>query len=109
MYYGVLESNTPAHNFRGWLLHFDATLTVTKLSGSFGWDQTVSFAPRAMVPQYTGTSSYLVVSKYNNYFGVGSGNGLNQMAILDPAENQIDTISAIPVMREVLTIVGPTP
>ena len=88
VYYGVLESNTPAHNFRGWLLHFDATLTVTKLSGSFGWDQTVSFAPRAMVPQYTGTSSYLVVSKYNNYFGVGSGNGLNQMAVLDPAETK---------------------
>ena len=109
VYYGVLESNAPAHNFRGWLLHFDATLTVTKLPGSFGWDQTVSFAPRAMVPQYTGTSSYLVVSKYNNYFGVGSGNGRNQMAILDPAQNQIDTISAIPVMREVLTIVGPTP
>ena len=109
VYFGVLESNAPAHNFRGWMLHFDSTLTVTKVPGSFGWDQTVSFAPRAMVPQYTGTSSYLVVSKYNNYFGVGTGNGRNQMAILDPADNQIDSISAIPVMREVLTIVGPTP
>ncbi len=109
VYFGVLESNAPAHNFRGWLLHFDALLMVTKLPGSFGWDQTVSFAPRAMVPQYTGTSSYLVVSKYNNYIGVGSGNGRNQMAILDPAQSQIDTIAAIPVMREVLTILGPTP
>ncbi|HVE88815.1 MAG TPA: hypothetical protein VNA44_03880, partial [Burkholderiaceae bacterium] len=109
VYHGVLESNAPAHNFRGWLLHYDASLTVTKLPGSFGWDQTVSFAPRAMVPQYTGASSYLVVSKYNNYFGVGSGNGRNQMAILDPAQNQMDMIAAIPVMREVLTILGPTP
>ena len=109
VYFGVLEANPPAHNLRGWLLHFDATLTVTKLPGSFGWDQTVSFAPRAMVPQYTGPSSYLVVSKYNNYLGAGSGDGRNQMAILDPAQNQIDAISAVPVMREVLTVLGPTP
>jgi hypothetical protein len=109
VYYGVLESNTPAHNFRGWLLHYDSTLRTTKLSGSFGWDQTVSFAPASMVPQYTGTSSYLVVSKYNNYFGVGTGNGRNQMAILDPSAGQVDSISAIPVMREVLLILGPTP
>jgi hypothetical protein len=109
VYYGVLESNTPAHNFRGWLLHYGATLGATRLPGSFGWDETVSFVPAAMVPQYTGPSAYLVVSKYNNYFGVGSGNGRNQMAILDPGLPQIDTISPIPVMREVLTIAGPTP
>jgi hypothetical protein len=110
VFYGVLESNTPAHNFRGWLLHYSADLSVTKLAGSFGWDQTVSVAPAAMVPQYTGPSSYLVVSKYNNYAGVGTGNGRNQMAILDPSTAQPDTISPlVPVMREVLTIVGPTP
>ena len=109
VYYGVLEFNVPAHNFRGWLLHYDATLGTTKLPGSFGWDQTVSFAPAAMVPQYTGASPYLIVSKYNNYAGVGSGNGRNQMAILDPVQSQVDTISPVAVMREVLTIVGPTP
>jgi len=109
VYYGVLESNTPAHNFRGWLLHYDAALHTTKPPGSFGWDETVSIVPAAMVPQYTGNSPYLIVSKYNNYAGVGTGNGLNQMAILDPSTPQSDTISGIPVMREVLLILGPTP
>lgn len=109
VYFGTLEGDAPAHNFRGWLLHFDATLAQAKLPGSFGWDQTVSFAPAGMVPQYAGTASYLVVSKYNNYFGVGSGNGRNQMAILDPAQGQADAITpGVTVMREVLTILGPT-
>lgn len=109
VYFGTLEGDAPAHNFRGWLLHFDATLTQQKLPGSFGWDQTVSFAPRAMVPQYAGSSPYLVVSKYNNYFGVGTGNGRNEMAILDPAQGRSDAITpAVMVMREVLTIAGPT-
>lgn len=109
VYFGVLESNTPAHNFRGWLLHFDGALTTTKLAGSFGWDETVSFVTREMVPQYTGSAPYLIVSKYNNYYGVGTGNGRNQMAILDPFTAQTDAISGQPVMREVLTILGPTP
>jgi len=109
VYFGVLESNVPAHNFRGWLLHFDGALATAKLAGSFGWDETVSFVTPAMVPQYTGNSPYLVVSKYNNYYGVGTGNGRNQMAILDPFTAQTDVISGHPVMREVLTILGPTP
>jgi hypothetical protein len=109
VYYGVLESNAPAHNFRGWLLHYSADLGVTKLAGSFGWDQTVSVAPTSMVPQYTGPASYLLVSKYNNYAGVGTGDGRNRMAILDPSTAQPDAFSTIPVMREVLTILGPTP
>src|SRR4029450_4841448 len=51
----------------------------------------------------------LLVSKYNNYAGVGTGNGRNQMAILDPSTAQPDTISPlVPVMREVLTMLGPT-
>ena len=65
-----------------------------KLPGSFGWDQTVSFAPSSMLPQYSGTSTYLVVSKYNNYYGVGTGTGRNEMAILDPAQGQADPITA---------------
>jgi hypothetical protein len=109
VFYGVLEANVPAHNFRGWLLHYNADLSAAKTPGSFGWDQTVSIAPASMVPQYAGPSTYLVVSKYNNYAGVGSGNGRNQMAILDPSTAQADTISFLPVMREVLTILGPTP
>ena len=109
VFYGVLESNTPAHNFRGWLLHYNADLSAAKVPGSFGWDQTVSVAPASMVPQYAGPSSYLLVSKYNNYAGVGTGNGRNQMAILDPSAAQADSIALIPVMREVLTMLGPTP
>jgi hypothetical protein len=108
VYYGVLESNTPAHNFRGWMLHYNATLTQTKLAGSFGWDDTPSFVAAAMVPSYAGTSSYLVVTKYNNYGGVGTGDGKNRMAILDPNQGQVDFISGNQVMREVLTILGPT-
>ena len=109
VYYGLLESNTPAHNFRGWLLHFDATLTQAKTPASFGWDDTPSFVPAGLVPSYTGTSPYLVVTKYNNYGGVGSGDGKNRMAVLDPNQGQTDTISGNQVMREVLTILGPTP
>jgi hypothetical protein len=95
VYYGLLESNTPAHNFRGWLLHFDATLTQTKTPGSFGWDDTPSFVPASMVPTYSGTSSYLVVTKYNNYGGVGTGDGKNRMAVLDPSQSQSIRFPAI--------------
>ena len=108
VYYGVLEANTPEHNFRGWLLHYDAALTQTKIPGSFGWDDTASIVPASMVPSYSGSSPYLLASKYNNYAGVGTGDGRNRMAILDPGQSQTDAISVLPVMREVLTILGPT-
>jgi hypothetical protein len=109
VYYGVLESDAPAHNFRGWLLHFDATLSQSRTPGSFGWDDTPSIVPAAMVPGYSGSSAYLVAAKYNNYGGAGSGDGKNRMAILDPNQTQADPISVVPVMREILTILGPTP
>ncbi len=109
VYFGVLESNAPAHNFRGWLLHYDATLTVAKTPAAFGWDDTASVVPAAMVPTYTGPSTYLLAIKYNNYGGVGTGDGRNRMAIVDPGTVQTDTISGQPVMKEVLTILGPTP
>jgi hypothetical protein len=108
VYYGVLESNTPSHNFRGWLLHFDRTLTVQKTPASFGWDDTPSIVPVSMIPSYTGPSAYLLAIKYNNYGGVGTGDGKNRMAIVDPNQTQSDGISAIPVMMEILTILGPT-
>jgi len=109
VYFGVLESNPPAHNFRGWLLHFDATLTTTKTPAAFGWDDTASIVPATMVPSYAGASSYLLAIKYNNYRGAGTGDGKNRMAIVDPATVQTDTISGQPVMKEILTILGPTP
>lgn len=110
VYYGVLETPLKTHNVRGWLLHFDGTLAAEKTPGSFGWDDTASIVPSAMVPSYKGTSRYLLMTKYNNYGGVGSGNGLNEIAVLDPGAAQPDPIiPSVPVMKEVLTILGPTP
>jgi len=110
VYIGVLEASQGAHNLRGWLLHFDAGITQAKTPGSFGWDITPSIVPRAMVPQYTGTSSYLLALKYNNYFGIGTGNGDNRVALIDPASTQADPVTpGVLVMREVASLPGPTP
>ncbi len=109
VFYGVLESQFPTHNARGWLLQFDALLNPVGVPGSFGWDVSPSVIPASMVPSYAGTSTYLLAQKYNNYYGVGTGDGLNRLAVLDPKASQADTIvPAVSVMREVLTIVGPT-
>jgi len=109
VFYGVLESSRSEHNGRGWLLHFDATLTQRKTPGSFGWDDTPSVVPAAAVPGYAGASSYLLLVKYNNYYGIGSGDGQNSMALLDPLATQPDPISpAVTVLQEVMTILGPT-
>src|SRR6185295_17502181 len=34
--------------------------------------------------------------------------GVNKIAILDPNASQIDAITGIPIMKEILTIAGPT-
>jgi hypothetical protein len=110
VFIGVLESTFGTHNGRGWLLHFDSTLASAKAPGSFGWDNTPSVVPASMVPSYTGGSSYLLLTKYNNYAGTPSGDGRNKVAVLDPTAVQADpVIAAVTVMREVLTIVGVTP
>jgi hypothetical protein len=64
-----------------------------------------------MVPSYHGNSSYLLMTKYNNYADPGlNGDGVNKIAILDPQNGMTDPISgATNVMNEVLTIAGPTP
>ena len=110
VYFGVLENPFPNHNDRGWLLHYSADLSQTKTPGSFGWDDTASVVPASLVPSYTGTSTYLLMTKYNNYCGIGNGNGHNEIAILDPNATEHDPI--IPstlVMNEVLTHEGVTP
>jgi hypothetical protein len=111
VYYGVLESSFPSHNARGWLLHFSANLGTTKTPGSFGWDDTPSIVPASVIPTYTGSSSYLVLTKYNNYAGVGSGDGVNKVAVLDPNAAMNDPISgaSAQVMVEVVTVKGITP
>jgi hypothetical protein len=106
VYFGVLES--PFSSSRGWLLHFNAGLTQSLTPGSFGWDDTASIVPRTMVPSYHGTSPYLIMTKYNNYAGLG-GDGVNKLAILDPNDTQTDPRTGATVMKEVETIAGPTP
>jgi len=112
VYFGVLEASVypfPAHNYRGWLLHFNRDLSLVKIPGSFGWDDTPSIVPASLVATYHGTSSYLVMTKYNNYLYEGSGDGKNKIAILDPNATEHDPIiSSTLVMKEVLTILGPT-
>ena len=102
------RSTFGTHNARGWLLHFDATLATPSVPGGFGWDDTASIVPASMVPSYTGTSSYLLMTKYNDYAGVGSGNGANRLAVIDPHATQVDPISGRTIMKEILTILGPT-
>jgi hypothetical protein len=109
VYYGVLEYNDTSHNDRGWLLHFDSTLVTQKIPGSFGWDNTVAIVPSTIVPSYSGSSSYLLMSKYNNYIDIGNGDGHNKVAVLDPNGTEADpVIPTVTVMKEVLTKRGPT-
>jgi len=108
VYFGVLENPLGANHYRGWLLHFDGGLTQTKTPGAFGWDDTASVVPASMVPSYHGASSYLLMTKYNNYAEAG-GDGVNKIAILDPHDSMTDPISGATVMKEILTIAGPTP
>jgi hypothetical protein len=109
VFYGVLEWQFGTHNARGWLLQFDAMLNPAGAPGSFGWDVSPSVIPASMVPSYAGTSTYLLAQKYNNYRGAGTGDGLNRLAVLDPMASQADPIEpSVQVMREVMTILGPT-
>ena len=107
VYFGVFGNPNSNHS-RGWLLHFNGTLTQTSAAGAFGWDDTASVVPASMVPSYHGSSSYLLMTKYNNYVSAG-GDGINKIAILDPHATMTDPISGAIVMKDVLTIAGPTP
>jgi len=108
VYFGILESTFGTHNGRGWLLHFSAALAQSPVPGGFGWDDTASIVPASLVPSYAGPSGYLLMVKYNNYAGIGSGDGANRIAVIDPRVSQTDAISGLPIMKEVLTILGPT-
>jgi len=110
VYFGV--QGTPANNgSRGFLLRFNGDLSITKTPGAFGWDYTAGIVSASSVPAYTGTSSYLLFCKYNDY-AFQDGSGVNRVALLDPNATQIDPHSSSPglvEMREVLTVIGPTP
>jgi hypothetical protein len=110
VYFGVLENPFPNHNDRGWLLHFNSDLSQTKIPGSFGWDDTASIVPASLVGSYHGKSKYLLMTKYNNYAGIGTGDGHNRIAILDPNAKEKDpVIPTTLVMKEVITHLGVTP
>lgn len=108
VYIGVLENAFASNHDRGWLLHFNSTLTVQKATGDFGWDDTAAIVPASAVPSYVGASTYLLMTKYNNYAGIG-GDGINKIAILDPNDTQVDPQTGITVMKEVITAIGQTP
>ena len=60
------------------------------------------------MPGYHGTSPYLLVSKYNNYYGVSPhGNGQNEVAVLDPRSSQKDPYANVQTMKAVQTILSP--
>lgn len=110
VFFGVLAS--PGNGSRGFLLHFNADLTVSKPPGAFGWDFTPAIVPTNMVPDYTGPSPYLLFSKYNNYAAAGDADGVNRIALLDPNATQVDphpSANGLLVMREVKTVIAPTP
>ena len=109
VYFGVLEGNFPSNNDRGWLLHFSGDLSTTKLPGAFGWDDTASVVPASAVPSYTGPSTYLLLTKYNNYAGVGSGDGVNRLALLDPNVSFTDPVTGATAMNPFITVKGVTP
>ena len=109
VYFGVLGN--PDDGLRGFLLRFSSDLATQKLSGGFGWDYTAAIVPASMVPSYQGGSSYLLFCKYNNYVST-DGDGVNRLALLDPNATQIDphnSAAGFIEMREVLTLIGPTP
>ena len=109
VYFGVLENPFLSNNFRGYMLHFDASLSEIKIPGSFGWDDTPSVIPASLVPSYQGASSYLLLTKANNYAGYGTGDGRNRLAVIDPNATMFSPINGASVMKEVVTILGPTP
>jgi hypothetical protein len=104
VYFGVLGNPDTDNDSRGWLLHFDSTLSVAKTPGLFGWDVTDSIVSASLVPSYQGNSKYLLATKYNNYT-----TKQYSMAILDPQQGALDTASGVTVMAAVLTIQSPNP
>jgi hypothetical protein len=113
VYYGVFGN--PYNGSRGFLAHFNATLTQAKTFGGFGWDSSPTVVPASMLPDYSGPSSYLLFEKYNNYVSSevsDGGDGVNQIALLDPNDTMIDphaSSGGLLVMNAVMTMPGATP
>ncbi len=108
VYIGILENPFPANNARGWLLHFNSTLLITKVPAAFGWDDSASIVPISMIAGYSGPSKYLLCIKYNNYADGGMGDGHNKVAVVDPNQSAIEAVSGISCMKEIKTVLGVT-
>jgi hypothetical protein len=108
VFYGVIENPWGWNRLRGWMMRFSASLAPLGAPGAFGWDNTPSVVPRSAVPSYKGSAPYLLFTKYNHYAQTG-GDGMNKLAVLDPFATQVDPVTQRNVMKEVITVVGPTP
>jgi hypothetical protein len=105
----------------GWMFEFDGNLGSLDANGNpfpvgaFGWDDTASIVPSNLVPSYTGTAPYLILSKYNDYADFNNGDpnakGDNRVALLDPTSNSYSTDrqTGIKVMNVVESVLGVTP
>jgi hypothetical protein len=107
VFYGTLENVGGSNDYRGWMLHYDANLLTTYPPGAFGWDDTASIVPASLLgTNYLGGSPFLICTKYNNYYE-GGGDGVNQVAILDPYNTT--TFNGVTVMNVVTAVAGVTP
>jgi len=109
VFFGVLGTPFGTNASRGWMMQYDSVLVSSGAPGAFGWDITPSLVPADMIPSYTGSSPYLIMTKYNFYASSGGGDGVNKLAVLDPDDTQVDSFSGVTVMKEVAIIAGITP
>lgn len=112
VFYGMLGASDGSDIRRsGWMLHYTRELGISDgYPGGFGWDDTPSVVYPSSLQNYTGTSPYLLFVKYNSYINIDRGQGLHQLAILDPFDSQADPVgTGVRVMKIVQSILSPTP
>ena len=107
VYYGVLENPFPSHDDRGWLLHFNATLTQAKTPGSFGWDNTVSVLPAraASLPRNLAVPAGVQVQQLPRHRATRKRAQPGRRA--RPRSSQKDPYADTRVMKAVQTILSP--
>lgn len=108
VYFGVMGNPFWDHGDRGFLLHFTSSLVPKGVPGAFGWDDTPSIVPVSAVPSYTGSASYLLFCKYNNYADGLGGQGNNMVAVLDPTASYTEPIYGLQCMNPVFEVLGVT-
>ena len=83
VYYGVLENPFPSTHDRGWLLALRCDADDRQDPGRLRLGHHRFVVPAKAVPSYRGKSSYLILTKYNDYAELG-GDGVNRLAVQDP-------------------------